>query len=337
MDNVPIWRYLTLPKYIDLLRTRSLYFPKASRFRDETEGKWWGHAHLYHNAQHWGQSPANRQTLEQLLARAGHDSGAIRREINKTLPTANQWVGNILRTALRVYPEKRREYLESVISSWNKHYSDHNVAVKQWKSELDVFRESTYISCWNRASSMSIAMWDMYGGGTESVAIRSTTHKLQAVIQVNSKLLKEHGLIGTLAEVEYVEGLKNPDDEVQERIYQIMFDRDRDINVGLFAIKPSVYEFEHEVRAILYPKRELLAPLEVPHPNITGFSLSLNPEVDDTQSVIDFIESVYVHPMLQEDSLIVHAVTEINRRFDAAEIRVVADKIEALGSDVNLP
>lgn len=184
---------------------------------------------------------------------------------------------------------------------------------------------------------MSIAMWDMYGGGTESVAVRSTTHKLQAVIQVNSKLLKEHGLIGTLAEVEYVVGLKNPDDEVQERIYQIMFERDRDINVGLFAIKPSVYEFEHEVRAILYPKRELLAPLEVPHQNVAGFSLSLNPEVGDTQSVIDFIESVYVHPMLEEDSLIVHAVTEINRRFDAAEIPVVADKIEALGRDINLP
>ena len=118
MDNVPIWRYLTLPKYIDLLRTRSLYFPKASRFQDETEGKWWGHAHLYQNAQHWGQSPANRQTLEQLLARAAHDSGSIRREINKALPSANQWVGNILRTALRAYPEKRREYLESVVSSW---------------------------------------------------------------------------------------------------------------------------------------------------------------------------------------------------------------------------
>lgn len=55
---------------------------------------------------------------------------------------------------------------------------------------------------------------------------------MQEVIQVNSKLLDEHGLIGTLAEVEYIEGLKNPDDEVQERIYQIMFDRDRDINVA---------------------------------------------------------------------------------------------------------
>ena len=101
MDNVPIWRYLTLAKYIDLLRTRSLYFPKASRLKDETEGKWSGHAHLYQNAQHWGQSPANKQTLEQLLARAGNDPAAIHREINQTLPSANQWVGNILHTALR--------------------------------------------------------------------------------------------------------------------------------------------------------------------------------------------------------------------------------------------
>ncbi len=337
MENVQIWRYLSLAKYIDVLRSRSLYFPKASRFQDETEGKWWGHAHLYENAQRWSQSPANTQTLEQLLARAGHDPTTIRREIDKTLPSANQWVGNVLRIALRAYPEKRREYLESVISSWKKHYSDHNIAVNQWKSDLDVYRESTYISCWNRASSMSLAMWEMYGGGSESVAIRSRTNKLQTVVHLNNGLLEEHDLIGILAEVEYVEGLKNPNDEVQERIYQMMFERDRDINVGLFAIKPSVYQFEGEVRAILYSKRELSGPLEVPHPNINGFSLPIDPKSDDKHSIVDFIESVYVHPLLESDSLIVRAVTEINKRFNAAEIRVVADKIEALGSDVTLP
>ena len=211
--------------------------------------------------------------------------------------------------AYSLAPEKRREYLESVISSWKNHYSNHNVPVQQWKSDLHIFRESTYISCWNRASSMSLAMWEMYGGGSESVAVRSTSDKLESVLQRNTALLDKHGLMGMLAEVEYVEGLKHPDDKVQEHIYQIMFERERDINVGLFAIKPSVYEFEHEVRAILFPKRELFAPVEVPHPNTNGFSLPLNPEVDDTQPVIDFIESVYVHPMLEEDSLIAHAVT----------------------------
>lgn len=38
-----------------------------------------------------------------------------------------------------------------------------------------------------------------------------------------------------------------------------------------------------------------------------------------------------------DDSLMVHAVREINKRFDVVEIPVVADKIEALGSDVTLP
>jgi hypothetical protein len=40
---------------------------------------------------------------------------------------------------------------------------------------------------------------------------------------------------------------------------------------------------------------------------------------------------------MDKHSLLVHSVTEINRRFDAANIRVVADKIEALGGDMTLP
>lgn len=180
-------------------------------------------------------------------------------------------------------------------------------------------------------------MWEMYGGGSESVAVRSTTYKLKALIELNSPLLEQHGLMGGVAEVEYVEGLRNPDDEVQERIYQIIFERDRDIRIGLFAIKPSVYEFEHEVRAMLYPKRDLLAPIEDPHPDVSGFSLPVNPDAEGMRSLVAFLEGVYVHPMLDKESLMVQAVKEINRRFDVGQIQVVADKIEALGSDVTLP
>ncbi len=86
---------------------------------------------------------------------------------------------------------------------------------------------------------MSLSMWEMYGGGSESVAVRSTSDKLESVPQRNTALLDKHGLMGMLAEVEYVEGLKHPDYKVQEHIYQIMFERERDINVGLFAIKPA--------------------------------------------------------------------------------------------------
>lgn len=69
---------------------------------------------------------------------------------------------------------------------------------------------------------------------------------------------------------------------------------------------------------------------------MTGFSLSISSR-DDERSLADFIDSVYLHPMLDKDSIIFRAVTEINRRFDVEGIPVVADRIEALGSDVALP
>lgn len=71
--------------------------------------------------------------------------------------------------------------------------------------------------------------------------------------------------------------------------------------------------------------------------NVNGFSLPICPRADGKRSLADFVDSVYLHPMLDKDSLMVQAVTEINRLFDVAEIPVVADKIEALGSDVALP
>jgi len=338
MSDVQIWRYLTLAKYIDLLRTNSLYFPKASRFQDETEGKWWGHALLYERAQKWSQSPENRKVLEGILERAGDDQSAILQETIKLLPSVNEWVRKILITGTQVYPHKRREYFEGVIASWKKTYNNHSKSVEDWKASIAVHRESTYISCWNRASSMSLAMWEMYGGGRESVAVLSTRSKLEALLQNNASFLEQHGLKSGVADVEYLEGLKNPDEGVQERIYQVLFERDQDLELGLFTIKPSIFDFEREVRGIIYPKREFNDPLKDPHPDKSGFHLSIGgSEAQGEQSILGFIEKVYVHPMLGDDSMVVQVVKEINMRFGVAEIPVVADKIEAFGTDIMLP
>lgn len=75
--------------------------------------------------------------------------------------------------------------------------------------------------------------------------------------------MEQNGLTGGVVEVEYLEGLRNPDELVQDRIYQIVFERDRDTRLGLFAIKPSAHEFEHEIRAILYPKRNYSDPVKI--------------------------------------------------------------------------
>lgn len=336
MGDVPIWRYLSLAKYVDLLRTKSLFFPKASLFNDVTEGKWWGHSHLYEQAKPWSQAPANVRILEGVLERAGQDPSALLQEMRKVYESSNEWVRKILDTVFRAYPHKRRGCIEGVISSWKRNYNSHNQEVRQWKSDMEIFRESTYISCWNRASSMSLAMWEMYGGGREAVAVRSAKHKLEGLLTNNAPFLEQHGLTGGLAEVQYLDGLKNPDEAVQGRIYKIIFEEAQDVRIGIFTIKPSIFYFEQEVRAIIYPKRELLDPIEDPHPDISGFSLSIGDKSQRELPLASFIEAIYIHPTLGEESITFQAVKEINRLFGVPEIPIIADRIEALGDDLAL-
>ena len=49
------------------------------------------------------------------------------------------------------------------------------------------------------ASSMSLAMWEMYGGGSESVAVRSTPSKLKGLIEDNATFAEKQGLAGDVA------------------------------------------------------------------------------------------------------------------------------------------
>jgi hypothetical protein len=333
MTDAPIWRYLSLTKYLDLLRTRSIYFPKAALFSDETEGMWWGHAQLYESARHWAPSPANVKTLQLMLQRAGNDQGGITRELTALIPSANEWVRNILLLSARVYPSKQREFIEETVAGWKEQYNDHNPSADLWKADLEVERQATYISCWNRASSMSLAMWEMYGGGREAVAVSSTRKKLNTLIRNNALFLERENLEGAIADVEYVDGLKHPNEEVHQKIYEIMFGRDRDYRIGLFAIKPSIYEFEQEVRALLFPKRELLDPIQDPHPEISGMHLSLGSK----RLISEFIEKVYVHPTLSEDSMIFKVVTDLHKKLGVPEIPVVAERIEAMGLEILLP
>ena len=39
-ERIKVWRYLDLPKLIDLLETQSLYFARADTLEDPLEGMW---------------------------------------------------------------------------------------------------------------------------------------------------------------------------------------------------------------------------------------------------------------------------------------------------------
>jgi hypothetical protein len=329
VNKESVWRYMTLAKYVDLLRTRSLFFAKAALFEDDTEGKWYGHSVLYEASRKWPGVLDNARKLEALLERAGDDPNSILLEAERLRRSEESRGGNLRDVLLTVgvaFPHKRREYLETMISSWRRHYDGHNQEVETWASQTSIYRESTYISCWNRAASMSLAMWEMYGKGREAVAVRSTVGKLSALLEDNASFLEQNRISGQVVDVRYVEGLKNPDESVHDRIYDILQESDSSA-VMMFCIKPDIYFFEQEVRAILYPVRDIFEELTDPHPDVRGFSLRMS---------ADFIEAVYVHPALSEDSMMARGVRELNDRFGLANVPVVADKVEAFGKNIRL-
>ena len=123
MSNDCVWRYMSIAKYVDLLKTRALFFPSASLFPDETEGKWIGHAYLWGRKQHWQKTKAHADVLQGLLARAGGDKDRILQEAALLYPRLHESekksvLGDVLADLVRMYPHKREEYLKGLVESW---------------------------------------------------------------------------------------------------------------------------------------------------------------------------------------------------------------------------
>lgn len=337
MSDLYIWRYMSLAKYVDMLRSRSIFCPKASLFQDESEGKWIAHAVLWGEKERWERVRGYAEELQKVLDNAkGNQGDALRysADLYNQLPPEEERsvLADVLKRVPVVYPHKRIEYLEAMIQGWRENHDNHNARVAEWLNEVAIDRESTYISCWNRAASMSLAMWNLYGGGGESVAIRLKPETLEKLLHSNSDWLNEAGLEGQVIDVDYIDGLTSPEKELQEELIGKL-NVGKDVRVGAFSVKPALYEYEAEVRLIVYPKREIGKPLSDPHPERDGISLNIG-EFDSSLS--DFIEAVYVHPLLCSNSMMVRVVKAINEQFGLPNMPIITDKVEAIGSNMAL-
>lgn len=341
MPEGKIWRYMSLAKYVDLLRSRAIFCPKASLFQDETEGKWIAHAVLWGEKQRWTKARSNAERLQKLIEDCAGDQNRILIEadnIYRSLDGIEQEsvLGAVLKDLGTYHPPKREEYLQMVVSSWFKNHDNYNESVQEWTHAVSTGRESTYISCWNRAQSMSLAMWNQYGGGTESIAICSSVEKLKALVADNLDWLQKDGFDGEVIDVAYVDGLKEPGKDHQGDLVERL-NLGKNVRVGAFSVKPAMYAYEIELRAIIYPVRDLFEPVVDPHPELSGVSLSLGHDSHSaTESLCAFIDSVYVHPMLDAESMMVRVVKAINERFGLANLPIVVDKVEALGPNMVL-
>jgi len=156
----------------------------------------------------------------------------------------------------------------------------------------------------------------------------------EALLGRNSDWLTNLGVGGDVVDVYYVDGLMEPDEDMQGDLLERL-SVGNDVRVGEFSVKPSLYEYEREVRAILYPKRGLFDPVIDPHPDWSGISLPLEEHQGVAQmSMRSLIEAVHVHPALDSGSMMGSVVRAINVKFGLSDVPIVTDRIEALGPNV---
>ncbi|MCO7228791.1 hypothetical protein NH398_06045 [Halomonas sp. CnH100-B] len=337
MSGDYVWRYMSLAKYIDLVSSKSIFVPKASLFNDATEGKWIAHAVLWGDKNHWAGLKLYADRLSELLEKTGSDQNKILSEgmnLYDVLDNKDRGsvLGDVLKGLVTVYPHKRYEYIKTTLNSWLSNYNGHNDRVNEWVEEVAVGRECTYISCWNRADFMSLAMWNVYGGSEESVAVRVRTSRLEELLKENSSWLDQNGMDAQIVDVEYIEGLKNPNKELRSRLIKKL-GVGKDVRIGTFSIKPAIYEYESEMRIIVHPRKNFKEKLFDPHPELDGLYLSVCP---GGRELSEFIDAVCIHPLLDSNSMIYKVLSSVNKQYGLPDLPIITDKVEALGSTVSL-
>ncbi|RXF00398.1 DUF2971 domain-containing protein [Pseudoalteromonas sp. PS5] len=153
-NDAPIWRYLSLDKFIDLLHSQSLYFAPLSSFAksDPFEGR------------------LPPQVEQRLLNEALSEPNACIREIKKELDerlkqaTAEEREHPDIKETLKTINAQN----ESLISS----------AKATFNAFLNFRAKATSVNCWHINHYESEAMWNLYSDSGKGIAIKSSIQKL---------------------------------------------------------------------------------------------------------------------------------------------------------------
>ncbi|HUE87646.1 MAG TPA: DUF2971 domain-containing protein [Vicinamibacterales bacterium] len=148
--------------------------------------------------------------------------------------------------------------------------------VREYLTELRrTYRRQTYVSCWTASDHESEAMWRLYCGPRDGVAMRTTFSKLKVSLPDSVRL----------AIVEYIDHADSPSTYTPDMLWYIMRKR------------PS-FEHEQEVRAVYLDQTDLLLhTARIRHDKIradpsAAIGFDWEPEI--------VIEQVYVSPHAEE-------------------------------------
>jgi len=338
MAKTYLWRYMSLAKYIDLISSRKVCCPKASLFNDSSEGKWFAHVSLWNEKERWKKVNLYTQSLQNILNDAYGDKDKLIKLANNAFDKLNKEdklsaFAIVLETIAKNKSVKLFDYVELTLENWRKRYDKHNSDVLKWKQQAIIKSDSTYISCWNQADVSSLAMWNLYGGGPESIAIRVEFESLEKVLSNNRINLEKNGFVGQIKKVEYVEGLNNPNKQLLFKLLDEINLHD-DSRIGEFCIKPVFYSYENEVRIIIFQKLSPFDPVEDKNPELDFVFLDIE---DGKMKLNDFISGVYTHPLSSSNQMIIDVITSLNKKYGLEDIPVINEDNSALGESLNVP
>ncbi len=210
--NIKIQRYMDLSKFIDLLENKKLFMSRMDYFEDKLEG--------------------GLTTLNDFLY-----SGAAEALDNLVNNVMVSTLGKGLNPpeVIEKARQREKEYNEkSKTRSLSTVFGDVELSEETtYKNVISAQKKWLDVSCWhlNSDDSESIAMWKIYGGGTNSVCITTTVGQLLDAIEIQNFNL-------VVSKVEYINH--------HEDHYKI------EHLIAPFVHKHKAYKFENEVRFIAY-------------------------------------------------------------------------------------
>lgn len=158
-NEMMLWRYLTLPKFIRMLQTNEIWFSRPKYFNDPHEFS------------------TDRSTQQSLIEwRLNSFCRAYNRAV-KSSRTRYLGVAATLTDGLAISGD-------GVIKEQSVKFSDLSpILLSSIRNDLKRWQESFGISCWRYSEHDSVAMWNQYASIEEGIAITANLEKLRFALR----------------------------------------------------------------------------------------------------------------------------------------------------------
>ncbi len=339
--DTTIWRYMTFTKYVDLLRTASLYCARADLFDDTTEGEWQASMQKKRWLEGRKIISCELKILRRLIDVLEETNASSPQEVVRCLYEIREsevskdapWILDELKDDFLIkHPQEVSDFIKSLKNNLEKYSASFEVNyggaegnIRELIEEVERIKRSTFLSCWHIEENQNMAMWKVYGQFEECVAVKTTFGKLQDVLSKNEDVLKQYGFAYGFKQVKYINK-----DQMYHPEYlrpRASYDSFHEKCIDALSLKHEIYSYEKELRLIL-----TMDELKKDKFNYEkGIRLKIG---DKPADITNLIYQVHVNPILSEDHLLINLIRYINKLHGLEQLKIVHDQLR---TNLNMP